>query len=160
MGRLTEGGSLPGTLQQVTLQVIDNEAYSCNRVIYDTQLQICAGVSDYSKGWSYLFCFVIVLNDLLFVLDTCQGDSGGPLMMFTTSNQWVLVGLTSFGYGCARQDYSGVYTRVAAYHDWIQSFTNDSYWITVNSRANMILTPMNRLFFFIAPLITLVAFCQ
>ncbi len=81
-------------------------------------------------------------------------------MMFTSDNQWVLVGLTSFGYGCARQDYSGVYTRVAAYQDWIKSFTNDSYWITVNSRANIVLTSLNRLFFFIAPLIILVAFCQ
>ncbi len=79
-------------------------------------------------------------------------------MMFTSAQQWVLVGLTSFGFGCARDNYSGVYTRVAVYQDWIKSYTNDSYWIAVNSHANNILTSMNRLFFFIAPLIILVTF--
>jgi hypothetical protein len=49
-GRLVEGGSLPETLQQVTLQIIDDQAYSCSRVIHNTQVQICAGVSDYTKG--------------------------------------------------------------------------------------------------------------
>jgi secreted trypsin-like serine protease len=80
--------------------------------------------------------------------------------MFTSDNQWVLAGLTSFGYGCAEPNYSGVYTRVAAYQDWIQSFTNDSHWITVNSHANIIFTSWNHLFFFIAPLIILMIFCR
>jgi secreted trypsin-like serine protease len=62
----------------------------------------------------------------LFVLDTCQGDSGGPLMVFTTSEQWVIVGMTSYGYGCAIPEYSGVYTRVVAYLDWIDQFVNTS----------------------------------
>ncbi|CAF3128995.1 unnamed protein product [Rotaria socialis] len=59
--------------------------------------------------------------------DTCQGDSGGPLMMFTTSNQWVLVGLTSYGIGCARAAYPVVYTRVAYYQDWIRTTTSGVY---------------------------------
>lgn len=58
------------------------------------------------------------------MIDTCQGDSGGPLMMFTSSKQWVIVGVTSFGYGCAQKGYSGVYTRVAAYSNWIDLFIN------------------------------------
>jgi secreted trypsin-like serine protease len=56
--------------------------------------------------------------------DTCQGDSGGPLMMFSPNNQWVLVGLTSYGYGCAQPDSFGVYTRVAAFQDWIKPIIN------------------------------------
>ncbi|CAF3483118.1 unnamed protein product [Rotaria socialis] len=59
--------------------------------------------------------------------NTCQGDSGGPLMMFTTSNQWVLVGLTSYGIGCARAAYPVVYTRVAYYQDWIRTTTSGVY---------------------------------
>jgi secreted trypsin-like serine protease len=45
-------------------------------------------------------------------------------MMFSSSNQWVLVGLTSSGIGCARATDSGLYTRVAAFQDWINSNTN------------------------------------
>ncbi len=44
--------------------------------------------------------------------------------MFASSNQWVLVGLTSNGIGCARAADSGVYTRVAAFQDWINTNTN------------------------------------
>ena len=63
---------------------------------------------------------------LLFSVDTCQGDSGGPLTMFNSNNQWILVGLTSYGRGCAQPNYSGVYTRVAAFEDWIKSTMNVS----------------------------------
>lgn len=45
-------------------------------------------------------------------------------MMFRSDTAvWELVGVTSFGTGCAEASYSGVYTRVAAYHDWIQQNT-------------------------------------
>ena len=64
---------------------------------------------------------------MFLLLDTCQGDSGGPLMMFTSSRQWVLVGLTSFGEGCAKPQFSGVYTRVAPYESWIRFHTDGSY---------------------------------
>ena len=72
---------------------------------------------------------------LLFSIDTCQGDSGGPLMMFAESKQWVLVGLTSNGIGCARNSSFGVYTRIAAFEDWIRMNTNQSYWISRVSPA-------------------------
>lgn len=44
--------------------------------------------------------------------DSCTGDSGGPLMY-----EGVLVGITSWGLGCAR--YPGVYARVSAAYGWI-----------------------------------------
>lgn len=47
-------------------------------------------------------------------------------MMFTTSKQWVLIGLTSYGDGCARANAMGVYTRVAAYQDWIRQTTGSA----------------------------------
>ncbi|CAF4831467.1 unnamed protein product [Rotaria sp. Silwood2] len=78
------------------MQTVDYRASTCNQTMTDWHVQFCASVPGGSK-------------------DTCQGDSGGPLMMFNESNQWVLVGLTSSGIGCARAAYSGMYTRVAAY---------------------------------------------
>ena len=71
-------------------------------------------------------------------LGACQGDSGGPLVMFTTSNQWELVGLTSYGEGCARPTRAGVYTRVAYYLNWISSITNSSFTnATLSDSANI-----------------------
>ncbi|XP_038209891.1 serine protease persephone-like [Zerene cesonia] len=52
--------------------------------------------------------------------DTCQGDSGGPLQALTSEDgQYRLIGVTSFGRGCA-STVPGVYTRVASYLDWIE----------------------------------------
>lgn len=47
--------------------------------------------------------------------DTCRGDSGGPL-----SANGTLVGIVSWGIGCAIGRYPGVYTDVASFNAWIQ----------------------------------------
>ena len=57
--------------------------------------------------------------------DTCQGDSGGPFAQ-RTANGWTLVGITSFGRGCARPNTPGVYTRVSNYVNWIQNIIRNS----------------------------------
>ena len=50
--------------------------------------------------------------------DSCQGDSGGPVVSRVTgTNQ--LVGVVSFGDGCARRLKYGVYTRVSQISQWI-----------------------------------------
>ena len=56
-------------------------------------------------------------------------------MMFTTSNQWVLIGLTSYGIGCASARTAGVYTRVAYYQSWISTNTGNSYTLATSSNS-------------------------
>jgi secreted trypsin-like serine protease len=51
--------------------------------------------------------------------DSCQGDSGGPLVGHAGKDR-LLIGLVSFGYGCGRSGYPGVYTRVAAHAEWLR----------------------------------------
>ncbi|XP_059611636.1 trypsin-1-like [Phlebotomus argentipes] len=71
-----------------------NKAYSAYGGI--TARMICAGFEEGGK-------------------DACQGDSGGPLVEDGT-----LVGVVSWGYGCAERGYPGVYSRVASVRDWLK----------------------------------------
>jgi len=68
---------------------------------FNAGTEICAGVPQGGK-------------------DSCQGDSGGPLFVKNNSGQTNLVGVVSWGEGCAEKGKFGVYTQVSAHSDWIQ----------------------------------------
>ncbi|XP_032724383.1 serine protease 44-like [Lontra canadensis] len=50
--------------------------------------------------------------------DACQGDSGGPLVC-ELNKTWVQVGIVSWGIGCGRKNFPGIYTEVSFYKDWV-----------------------------------------
>jgi trypsin len=97
------GGSGSNKLLEVRVPIfdIDNCAANHGNTI-DKEKQICAGYPEGGK-------------------DTCQSDSGGPLFKYENGKQ-ILVGITSFGRGCANPNTPSVYTRASNYVQWIKQY--------------------------------------
>ncbi|XP_054980680.1 transmembrane protease serine 9 [Sorex araneus] len=100
-GSLREGGGMARQLQKAAVRVLSE--HTCRR-FYPVQISsrmLCAG---FPQGG----------------VDSCSGDAGGPLACREPTGRWVLTGVTSWGYGCGRPHFPGVYTRVAAVRGWIE----------------------------------------
>ncbi|XP_021931893.1 uncharacterized protein LOC110835704 [Zootermopsis nevadensis] len=94
-----EGGATSRILQKLQLPIVS--ASRCRCLYGDLpDHQICAGYPETGGK------------------DSCQGDSGGPLVV-----SGLQIGVVSWGYGCAKPRYPGVYTEVAAYRSWINRKT-------------------------------------
>ncbi|KAF9421594.1 hypothetical protein HW555_002527 [Spodoptera exigua] len=101
-GSLRESGPQPSVLQEVSIPVWSNQECKLKYGgaapggIVDHML--CAGKAS---------------------MDSCSGDSGGPLMV-NENGRWTQVGIVSWGIGCGKGQYPGVYTRVTYFLPWIQ----------------------------------------
>jgi len=106
-----DGDSYPDSLRSVELSVLRDATcealYPAGRVVdgepteYRSQSMLCAG-------------------DLAGGHDACQGDSGGPLAGRSSDGKWKLLGVISWGDGCAQANRPGVYSRVSAASGWIE----------------------------------------
>ncbi|XP_020802438.1 trypsin alpha-like [Drosophila serrata] len=93
--------STPTQLRYVDVKIVSQASCASSTYGYGSQIKstmICA----YTVG-----------------KDACQGDSGGPLV-----SGGVLVGVVSWGYGCAYASYPGVYADVATLRSWVVSAAN------------------------------------
>jgi trypsin len=100
VGTTSQGGSVADFLREVDVDHISNS--DCNSYYgqgsINDDVMICAGVV--AGG-----------------MDSCQGDSGGPLFDEVTRKQ---IGVVSWGYGCARPKFPGVYSRLSGAEEWIK----------------------------------------
>ncbi|KAF5024518.1 hypothetical protein F66182_3458 [Fusarium sp. NRRL 66182] len=96
---IEDGNNGPVQLRKVSVPIVSRA--SC-RAQYDTPSittnMFCAG---YPEGGR----------------DSCQGDSGGPLV----DSSRTLIGVVSWGFGCARPNAPGVYARVGSLRSWIDA---------------------------------------
>ncbi|MFD9411615.1 serine protease [Streptomyces sp. NPDC059989] len=103
-GATREGGGQQRYLMKATVPFVSDAA--C-KAAYGSSLvpneEICAGFLD--EGG----------------VDTCQGDSGGPMFRRDNAGAWIQVGIVSWGEGCARPDYPGVYTEVSTFASAIKA---------------------------------------
>lgn len=95
-GTTSAGGSVSRRLLETTVQYVSNdeceEAYAKAGAPIDDSM-ICGAVNGGGK-------------------DACQGDSGGPLIIKCDNGKDTLIGVVSWGIGCADADFPGVYGRM------------------------------------------------
>uniref|UniRef100_A0A4W6FLA7 Peptidase S1 domain-containing protein n=1 Tax=Lates calcarifer TaxID=8187 RepID=A0A4W6FLA7_LATCA len=101
--------SLTNLLQKAAVNIIDQADCQQSYRNVLTPNMMCAG---YMEGGR----------------DTCLGDSGGPLTCRRLSGQWFIAGVTSWGHGCGRIGYPGVYTRVTSVRKWISTYLGGFFW--------------------------------
>ncbi len=95
-GATREGGGQQRYLRKATVPFVDDATCQSAYSSLVPGEEICAG---FDEGG----------------VDTCQGDSGGPMFRRDDAGAWIQVGIVSWGEGCARAGYPGVYTEVSAF---------------------------------------------
>ncbi|XP_006168217.1 transmembrane protease serine 12 isoform X1 [Tupaia chinensis] len=102
-GRTKEEGNVSNILQEAKVNYISrnicNSENSYGGIIPNTSF--CAG-------------------DENGAFDTCRGDSGGPLMCYLPEDKrFFVMGITSYGHGCGRKNFPGVYSGPFFYQKWL-----------------------------------------
>uniref|UniRef100_UPI00358ED251 trypsin-3-like n=1 Tax=Myxine glutinosa TaxID=7769 RepID=UPI00358ED251 len=116
-GRADDG--FPDKLQCLNMPVLEERkcmnAYGSKAFSFN---MLCAGYLDGKK-------------------DSCKGDSGGPLVC-----EGQLQGIVSWGRGCGKENYPGVYAKVYGAKSWIEgivdgSSTSYSYYHRIRSGSRI-----------------------
>lgn len=107
-GTLREGGGQPNNLMKVDVKVWTNDeckrSYGSSAPGGITNHMLCASENN---------------------RDSCSGDSGGPLFDCPYGGPCEQIGIVSWGIGCAKAKYPGVYTRVTEMIPWIERITRE-----------------------------------
>jgi len=103
-GATQEGGWGSNILLEVDVPIDDSCGNYSNSDI--TNNMVCAG--DFNGGE-----------------DACQGDSGGPLIMTNSDGEYELIGIVSWGYGCAQAGYPGVYSKIHSRLNWFFQYIGE-----------------------------------
>ena len=146
-GTTSSGGSLASVLQMAVASIVSN-AVACGSAV-----DANGDSGDYSC--SSLHASMICAGDLIDGgEDACQGDSGGPLAVRSPiDNRWLLIGVTSWGYGCADVNYPGVWSRVSSVIDWIDGIADlsdpivvpDLFDFSITDQSHSIVLPSDML---------------
>jgi len=104
-GTLSSGGIQPRYLQQGEVTIRANNDCGSYPASQIDESMICAQGARADNG---------------NIVDACQGDSGGPLVC-EVDGVWGAYGATSWGRGCAREGFPGVWSRANFVIDWINS---------------------------------------
>ena len=122
-GSLKENGPQPNTLMEVTVKIWDNptckDTYGNAAPGGIMDHMLCAG----QKGKDSCSVRKTFITKL-FTNFCMQGDSGGP-MQIGSGNSWTQIGVVSWGIGCGKSHYPGVYSRVTELRDWIDSIVKE-----------------------------------
>merc|ERR1711909_18435 len=100
-GTMASGSYMNSHLHEVAVNVYgQGECGAMND--HMTEDMLCAGLMEGGK-------------------DACQGDSGGPLFTAdpANNNSQTLIGVVSWGFGCAAADALGIYVEVSYFRDWL-----------------------------------------
>lgn len=101
-GTTSSGGAVSSTLRKATVPIVANTTCNTNYGGGITARMMCAGLP---QGG----------------VDSCQGDSGGPLFVNDAGTP-KLVGVVSWGEGCALAGKPGVYANVQNLRSWIAGY--------------------------------------
>ena len=104
-------------LREASVHIVDPRAYPNMGPINQTTMFLATGAHISKEDDDLVWWLPPVTNSV--TEDSCQGDSGGPLLFMNKTVTYV-VGVVSWGFGCGRPEYPGVYSRVSAGYEWLR----------------------------------------
>lgn len=101
-GTTSENGSISSMLRKVDVPIVGYERANA-MTSYNGKIDASMIAAGFDNGKK----------------DSCQGDSGGPFTVVASDGAPLLAGVVSWGQGCARAKYYGIYGNVSEAHPWI-----------------------------------------